>query len=42
MQAFRAFLVLVFLVVVEYTIAVIAEHGLGRFGVFLGDVAKMG
>ena len=41
MTAFRALLAILFLGVVGYTIPVIANHGLGLFEVFFGDMAKM-
>lgn len=42
MAAFRAFLVVVFLVISAYTAVVIANHGMGLFAVFFGDMAKVG
>lgn len=42
MAAFRAFLVVVFLVISAYTAVVIADHGMGLFAVFFGDMAKLG
>ena len=42
MTPFRVFLATIFLVIVVYTLFVIADHGLGLFPVFLGDIAKMG
>ncbi len=42
MAAFRALLAAIFLVVVVYTIPVVANHGLFTlFGVFFGDMARM-
>jgi hypothetical protein len=40
MPAFRIFLAALLLAVVGYTIPVVANHGLGLFGVFFGDIAK--
>ena len=42
MIIFRVFLVLVFTSLSIYTGAVIAQHGLGLFSVFFGDMAKLG
>lgn len=41
MTGFRTFLVVVFLVIVGYTLAVIADHGLNLLPVFFGDMTKM-
>lgn len=41
MNAFRGFLVAVFLVIAGYTLVVIANHGLNLLPVFFGDMAKM-
>jgi hypothetical protein len=41
MIVFRTFLMVVFLVVVGYTLVVIANHGLNLLPVFFGDIAKM-
>jgi hypothetical protein len=42
MTAFRILLALVFVVVVSYTVPVVARHGLGLFPIFFGDIAKLG
>lgn len=42
MTAFRILLALIFLVVVSYTVPVVAQHGLNLFPVFFGDIAKLG
>ncbi len=42
MAAFRALLVVIFLVISTYTAVVIAAHGMGLFAVFFGDKAKLG
>lgn len=42
MTAFRAYLACVFLAVLGYTGVVAAEHGMGLFPVFFGDIAKLG
>ncbi|MEJ2088528.1 MAG: hypothetical protein P8Y69_08665 [Gammaproteobacteria bacterium] len=42
MVAFRVLLVLMFLVIAAYTAFVIADHGIGLFPVFFGDIARMG
>ena len=42
MGAFRILLAAIFLAIVGYTAVVIANHGMGLFGVFFGDMAKMG
>ena len=42
MGAFRILLAAIFLVIVGYTGVVIANHGLGLFAVFFGDMAEMG
>ncbi len=41
MLAFRALLAAIFLTVVVYTVAVVADHGLGLFPIFFGDIARM-
>lgn len=41
MNAFRTFLVVVFLVIAGYTLVVIANHGLNLLPVFFGDMTKM-
>ena len=41
MNAFRLFLVAVFVVIAGYTLVVIANHGLNLLPVFFGDMAKM-
>jgi hypothetical protein len=41
MDAFRTFLVSVFLIIAGYTLVVIANHGLNLLPVFFGDMAKM-
>lgn len=41
MNAFRGLLVLLFSSVVIYTAIVVANHGLGLFPVFFGDIAKV-
>jgi len=41
MIAFRAFLVVVFLVIAGYTLAVVANHGLNLLAVFFGDITAM-
>jgi len=42
MAAFRVLLIILFCAIVGYTAAVIANHGIGLFEVFIGDIAKMG
>lgn len=42
MTAFRLFLVTIIVVIVAYTVPVIAKHGLNLLPVFFGDMAKMG
>lgn len=42
MVIFRSFLVIVFVALCAYTVAVIADHGMGLFGVFFGDIMKLG
>ncbi len=42
MGLFRAFLVVVFTVIVCYTAIVIDNHGTNLFAVFFGDMAKLG
>ncbi len=43
MNAFRAFLILIFVVIVVYTVPVVLNHGLGvLFPTFFGDMLKLG
>lgn len=42
MSAFRILLAFLFLSIAGYTAVVVANHGIGLFGVFFGDIAKMG
>lgn len=42
MAAFRVLLVLMFGTIFLYTIAVVADHGLGLLPVFFGDILQMG
>ncbi len=42
MSAFRILLAFIFISIVGYTAVVIANHGMGLFPVFLGDMAEMG
>jgi len=41
MNAFRALLAAVFLVIAAYTLVVVANHGLNLLPVFFGDMTKM-
>jgi hypothetical protein len=41
MTAFRAFLSLVWAIIVGYTAIVISNHGLGLLGIFFGDMKTM-
>lgn len=41
MNAFRVFLIAVFVVIAGYTLVVIAGHGLNLLPVFFGDMARM-
>jgi hypothetical protein len=41
MTSFRAFLVLVWVAIVGYTVIVISNHGLGLLGIFFGDMKTM-
>jgi hypothetical protein len=41
MNAFRMFLVAVFVVIAGYTLVVISSHGLNLLPVFFGDMTKM-
>jgi NADH:ubiquinone oxidoreductase subunit 2 (subunit N) len=41
MNAFRTFLVVVFVVIAGYTLVVVASHGLNLLPVFFGDMARM-
>jgi hypothetical protein len=40
--AFRAFLVVLWAIIVGYTAVVMANHGVGLLAVFFGDMAAMG
>jgi len=42
MNALRLLLIVILTTVVTYTIVVVANHGLGLFPVFFGDIAAMG
>lgn len=42
MNAFRALLVVLWLIIAGYTAIVISNHGIGLLGVFFGDMAAMG
>jgi len=42
MTIFRSFLVAVFITLCAYTMAVIANHGLGLFSIFFEDISKLG
>jgi hypothetical protein len=42
MTAFRILLIVIFSVIVVYTAIVVADHGLGLFPIFFGDIAAMG
>ena len=42
MLVFRLLLVMLLTVIVGYTLVVVANHGLGLFPVFFGDIAAMG
>jgi len=42
MAAFRALLIVIFVVIASYTLHVIGDHGLNLFPVFFGDIAKLG
>ncbi len=42
MNLFRGFLVVLLAIVAGYTAIVIANHGLGLFPIFFGDMAAMG
>jgi hypothetical protein len=41
-NAFRALLVVLWLIIAGYTAIVISNHGIGLLGVFFGDMAAMG
>ncbi len=41
MAGFRILLGVIFVTIVAYTVIVIANHGMGLFPVFFGDMAKM-
>jgi len=41
MTGFRTLLVALFTVVVVYTLVVVANHGMGLFPIFFGDIARM-
>ena len=42
MTAFRAFLILVWVMIVGYTAIVISNHGIGLLSTFFGDMRTMG
>jgi hypothetical protein len=42
MTAFRTFLIILLTILIGYTAIVIANHGLGLFKIFFGDMAVMG
>ena len=42
MGAFRLLLAVIFLGIAGYTAVVIANHGMGLFAVFFGDIAELG
>lgn len=42
MNAFRALLIVAWAILVGYTAIVIVNHGMGLFGVFLGNMVAMG
>jgi len=42
MNALRLLLIVILTTVVTYTIVVVANHGLGLFPIFFGDIAAMG
>lgn len=42
MTAFRVYLACVLLAVLGYSGVVVAQHGMGLFPVFFGDIAKLG
>lgn len=42
MMAFRVLLVVLWVAIVGYTGLVVADHGLGLFSVFFGDMAALG
>jgi hypothetical protein len=42
MTAFRILLVLIFTTITVYTIVVVANHGMGLFPIFFGDMLTMG
>jgi len=42
MSAFRALLILVWIVFVSYTAVVITNHGMGLLSIFFGDISAMG
>jgi len=41
MTAFRILLVVIVVTVVAYTVVVVANHGMGLFPIFFGDIARM-
>ena len=41
MNTFRIFIATLFVVIVVYTVVVVANHGMGLFQVFFGDIAVM-
>lgn len=42
MNQFRVLLAAIFVAIVAYTLVVVANHGLGLFPIFFGDIAEMG
>lgn len=41
MTAFRVLLVVILVTVVAYTVVVVANHGMGLYPIFFGDIARM-
>lgn len=41
MTAFRIFLLIVLAAIVSYTVVVVANHGMGLFPIYFGDIAAM-
>lgn len=41
MALFRIYLVIVVAAIIAYTLPVIANHGMGLFGIYFGDIAAM-
>ena len=41
MSAFRALLIVIFVIIGVYTVPVVANHGINLFPFFFGDIAKM-